>query len=62
MSWITVQVIHHYQRVAEQLAQTEELLNKYINILSKSEQISKLLFDEQWLGAQAVSCFIYCAL
>jgi DASH complex subunit Duo1 len=30
------------------------LLNKYINVLSKSEQAMQLIFDKQWMGAEAV--------
>ncbi|KAF8973247.1 hypothetical protein BDZ97DRAFT_1912806 [Flammula alnicola] len=41
------------QRVAAQLEQTDALLNKYIDILSKSEDFSRLIFDEQWQGAEA---------
>ena len=43
-----------HKRLAEQLEQTDALLNKYINILSKSEQVSRLIFDERWMGAEAV--------
>ena len=45
---------HYYKRLAEQLEQTDALLNKYINILSKSEQVKRLIFDERWMGAEAV--------
>ncbi|KAF5385831.1 hypothetical protein D9615_002246 [Tricholomella constricta] len=41
------------QRVAEHLEQTDALLNKYIGILSKSEEFTRLIFDEQWQGADA---------
>ncbi|RDB24853.1 hypothetical protein Hypma_007900 [Hypsizygus marmoreus] len=41
------------QRIAAQLAQTDALLNKYIGILSKSEEFTRLIFDEQWQGADA---------
>ncbi|KAG5638309.1 hypothetical protein H0H81_000727 [Sphagnurus paluster] len=41
------------QRIALQLEQTDALLNKYIAILSKSEEFTRLLFDEQWQGAEA---------
>ncbi|KAH9994020.1 hypothetical protein BJV77DRAFT_996508 [Russula vinacea] len=41
------------ERLAEQLEQTDALLNKYINILSKSEQVKRLIFDERWMGAEA---------
>ncbi|KAI0789123.1 DASH complex subunit Duo1-domain-containing protein [Abortiporus biennis] len=39
--------------VAEQLVHTNELLNKYMNILSKSEKVTKLMLDERWEGAEA---------
>lgn len=47
------------QRVAAQVEQTDALLNKYIGILSKSEEFARLIFDDQWEGVQAVSlmCF-----
>ncbi|EAU91217.2 hypothetical protein CC1G_06852 [Coprinopsis cinerea okayama7 len=41
------------QRVAAQLAETDALLNKYVGILSKSEEFAKLIFDEEWYGAEA---------
>ncbi|RXW24992.1 hypothetical protein EST38_g870 [Candolleomyces aberdarensis] len=41
------------QRVAAQLAETDALLNKYINILHKSEDVARLVFDEGWYGAEA---------
>ncbi|KAF8274603.1 hypothetical protein EI94DRAFT_1696104 [Lactarius quietus] len=40
-------------RVAKQLEETDALLNKYINILSKSERVRQLIFDERWMGAEA---------
>ncbi|TFK44726.1 hypothetical protein BDQ12DRAFT_730752 [Crucibulum laeve] len=40
-------------RVALQLEQTDALLNKYVSMLSKSEQIARLIFDEDWHGAEA---------
>lgn len=43
-----------FQRVGEQLIQTNALLDKYINILSKSEATARLIFDERWEGASAV--------
>lgn len=43
--------------MAEQLAQTDALLNKYANMLSKSETVTRLIFDERWGGADAVSIF-----
>lgn len=42
-----------HDRVAIQLEQTDALLNKYIGILSTSEEFSRLIFDEQWKGAEA---------
>lgn len=47
------------QRVAAQLEQTDALLNKYVNVMAKSERIARLMFDERWEGAEAVggSCF-----
>ncbi|OAX39979.1 hypothetical protein K503DRAFT_849214 [Rhizopogon vinicolor AM-OR11-026] len=41
------------EQVATQLAQTDALLNKYVNMLGKSEAVAKLIFDEQWEGAEA---------
>ncbi|KAG6897895.1 hypothetical protein C0992_009379 [Termitomyces sp. T32_za158] len=41
------------QRVAMQLEQTDALLNKYISILSKSEEFTHFIFDQQWQGADA---------
>lgn len=43
------------QQVTTQLAQTDALLDKYVNMLGKSEAVAKLIFDEQWEGAEAVS-------
>jgi hypothetical protein len=43
------------QRVAAQLEHTDALLNKYVSILSKSEEFARLILDEQWQGAEAVS-------
>ncbi|KAJ7096287.1 hypothetical protein C8R44DRAFT_835132 [Mycena epipterygia] len=40
------------ERVAAQLEQTEALLNKYVSILSGSEEFSRLIFDDQWQGAE----------
>ncbi|KAJ7251461.1 hypothetical protein B0H12DRAFT_1119089 [Mycena haematopus] len=40
-------------RVAAQLEQTEVLLNRYVGILSGSEEFARLIFDEQWQGAEA---------
>lgn len=53
-SFIFIFILHRYQRIAEQLEQTDALLNKYINLLSKSEQVTRLIFDERWMGAEAV--------
>jgi hypothetical protein len=47
------------QQVATQLAQTDALLDKYVNMLGKSEAVAKLIFDEQWEGAEAVSCISF---
>lgn len=41
------------EQVATQLAQTDALLDKYVNMLAKSEDVAKLIFDEQWQGAEA---------
>ncbi|KAG0704485.1 hypothetical protein DFH29DRAFT_911540 [Suillus ampliporus] len=41
------------EQVATQLAQTDALLDKYVNMLGKSEAVAKLIFDEQWEGAEA---------
>ncbi|TFK21969.1 hypothetical protein FA15DRAFT_672009 [Coprinopsis marcescibilis] len=41
------------QRVAAQLAETDALLNKYVNILSKTEEYARLVFDEGWYGVDA---------
>lgn len=43
------------QRAGKQLRKTDALLNKYINILEKSEASTKLIFDERWEGAEEVS-------
>ncbi|KAA1473935.1 hypothetical protein DENSPDRAFT_931300 [Dentipellis sp. KUC8613] len=40
-------------RVAAQLEHTDALLNKYVSILAKSEQATRLIFDERWHGAEA---------
>ncbi|KAJ6625612.1 hypothetical protein B0H10DRAFT_2161840 [Mycena sp. CBHHK59/15] len=39
--------------VAAQVEQTDALLNKYISILSGSEEFARLIFDEHWQGAEA---------
>ena len=41
--------------MAAQLEQTQALLNKYANMLSKSEDFARLIFDERWQGGEAVS-------
>ncbi|KAJ7703161.1 hypothetical protein B0H17DRAFT_1041993 [Mycena rosella] len=41
------------ERVGAQLEQTEALLNKYVSILSGSEEFARLIFDDQWQGAEA---------
>ncbi|KAF5325983.1 hypothetical protein D9611_000241 [Ephemerocybe angulata] len=43
----------NHKRVAEQLVETDRLLNKYVRILSKSEDFARLIFDEEWHGAEA---------
>ncbi|KAF7428667.1 hypothetical protein PC9H_007896 [Pleurotus ostreatus] len=40
------------ERIATQLEQTDALLNQYAHVLSKSEDISRLIFDEEWQGAE----------
>ena len=47
------------QRVAEQLQQTDALLNKYINIMAKSEDMINLIFDERWHGADKASLKLF---
>lgn len=54
-------VILIMQRVAEQLANTNALLDKYVNILSKSESMTKLILDERWDGADAVCRTVSCS-
>jgi hypothetical protein len=51
---------HHgsSQRIARRLEQTDALLNKYVEILSKSEDITRLIFDEEWHGADEVRMLI----
>ncbi|KAF9450448.1 hypothetical protein P691DRAFT_701318 [Macrolepiota fuliginosa MF-IS2] len=39
-------------KIAMQLAQTDALLNKYVEILYRSEDVSRLIFDEDWQGAE----------
>ncbi|KAJ3775046.1 hypothetical protein FB446DRAFT_726585 [Lentinula raphanica] len=40
------------ERIAQQLSQTEGLLNKYMGILAKSEEFARIIFDEEWEGAE----------
>lgn len=47
-------VLIYSQKVARQLENTNDLLDKYINILSKSETAARLIFDERWEGAERV--------
>lgn len=44
----------NHQRIMVQLEQTDALLNKYSNILDKSEAVTRLIFDERWEGAEVV--------
>lgn len=53
---------HPIQRVAAQLKQTEGLLDRYVAILSGSEEFARLIFDEQWQGSEAVSPSVRCFL
>ncbi|KAJ3476413.1 hypothetical protein NLI96_g11170 [Meripilus lineatus] len=39
--------------IAERLTNTNTLLDKYMNILSKSDQSARLIMDERWEGAEA---------
>uniref|UniRef100_A0A0W0FHC0 DASH complex subunit DUO1 n=1 Tax=Moniliophthora roreri TaxID=221103 RepID=A0A0W0FHC0_MONRR len=41
------------QQVTEQLKHTERLLNKYMNILVKSERMTQVIFDEEFEGGEA---------
>ncbi|KAL0072403.1 hypothetical protein AAF712_000166 [Marasmius tenuissimus] len=45
-------------RISEQLRDTEILLDKYMKILAKSEEFSRLIFDEEFEGAEADEEFI----
>ncbi|KAF5369305.1 hypothetical protein D9758_002813 [Tetrapyrgos nigripes] len=40
------------ERISEQLEETEKLLDKYVKMLEKSEEYARLIFDEEWEGAQ----------
>lgn len=42
------------ERVSEQLNDTDQLLNKYLEILRKSDKVTRLIFDPAWSGADAV--------
>lgn len=44
-----------WQKIARQLTETDALLNKYVEILYRSEDVARLIFDEDWQGAEAVS-------
>ncbi len=46
--------------MATRLEHTNALLDKYVRMLSKSEKITKLILDERWQGADAVSIH-FCA-
>ncbi|KAF9820284.1 hypothetical protein IEO21_01498 [Rhodonia placenta] len=46
------------ERVAIQLDHTNSLLDKYVRILSKSEDVTRLIMDERWQGAEADEEFI----
>lgn len=50
-----------FQRVAVQIEQTTQLLNKYETILAKSENVTRLILDERWQGAEAV-CPFHCTI
>ncbi|KAJ8489160.1 hypothetical protein ONZ45_g13690 [Pleurotus djamor] len=41
------------ERIASQLEDTDALLSQYMLMLSKSEDISRLIFDEEWQGSEA---------
>jgi hypothetical protein len=47
------------QHIALQLEQTEGLLNRYVKMLSTSEDFARLIFDEQWQGAEEVRMPLY---
>ncbi|KAG7098579.1 hypothetical protein E1B28_000510 [Marasmius oreades] len=40
-------------RISEQLNITEMLLNKYMKVLARSEEFARLIFDEEFEGAEA---------
>jgi hypothetical protein len=42
------------QRFATTAAQTNALLDEYIKMMARSEQIAGIVFDEQWQGAEHV--------
>ncbi|TFK54462.1 hypothetical protein OE88DRAFT_1711291 [Heliocybe sulcata] len=41
------------EKVSAQLEQTDALLDKYMNILVKTQSVAGLIFDEKWQGADA---------
>lgn len=51
-----VSVVLRQKRVEKQLEETDVFLDRYINILSKSERIRQLIFDERRMTAEAVIC------
>lgn len=42
------------KRVAVQLENTHGLLDKYVNLLTKSESVTRLIVDRRWQGAEIV--------
>ena len=42
------------QRIVEQLAQTNALLDRYVEILARTDATAKLIFEERWRGAEEV--------
>ncbi|KAK7053288.1 hypothetical protein VNI00_003914 [Paramarasmius palmivorus] len=40
------------EQVSEQLKHTEQLLNKYMNILAKSEDMTRIIFDNEFEGGE----------
>ncbi|CCM01150.1 uncharacterized protein FIBRA_03198 [Fibroporia radiculosa] len=40
------------ERVAIQLENTNTLLDKYVNLLTKSENVARLIMDKRWQGAE----------
>ncbi|KAF9268903.1 hypothetical protein L218DRAFT_918093 [Marasmius fiardii PR-910] len=45
-------------RISEQLDNTEMLLNKYMKVLAKSEDFARVIFDEEFEGAELDEDFI----